>query len=945
MNRPVTGRSTFPRSLVHAIGFAFLFCLAAVATAGAAPGRIAGKIVATDTGEPLGFADLLLIPADTTMKKIGGLTNADGTFMLQAPAGPYTLQVRALSYQTRKVEGIVLEDGELLPFDTALKPEAIQQEEIVVEAKAIQNNEAALLAARKKSASLGDAVSAEVVRKSADKDAGEVLRRVTGLSVSDGKYVFVRGLGERYSSTEIDGVRVASPEQNKRVVPMDLIPAQLLENIVVQKTYTADRPGEFGGGDVQVRTKDFPGKRQWSFGISQGWEEGATMENLRTYPASRADIFGFGSDSRGIPGGVPDRKLVQSNDPSRGYTLDQLAGFGKSFDNVWSPTSREALPSGGWAATYGDEFPIFGRPLGLVLSGNLSRSVDYIKESQRFYQSSYDTLYAYDVQRSQEEVQLGSIAGVSYRLSPRNTISVRGFYTNSAEDEVRKYTGDDHNQTDAVGRWAYHDNTRLMYIQRTVLSGNVGGQHQIPQLFGSTVDWKLARSKARRQQPDRREYTYDRSGYDDGTGNIVNYSYIGGVATREFGDLNDNGWGGNVSMAIPYRLFSLGNGKLTAGYDRQIKERENFYRRFSFIRNSGDDPTAAPESIYAEGNFTGDFGSAYVQEGTLADDNYTANQTVTAGFVSADIPFGSRLRGTFGVRVEKGYQDVQCFDLFDPTRLLGHGRLDNTDVLPSANITWSMTEKTNLRLGASKTLSRPDLNELSSAPALEYVGGYQVGGNPGLQRATINNYDVRVESFLGLSEVLAAGVFYKDLHQPIEQVIQGTSPPTLIPRNSDKGHNVGAEFEARAGLERVWRRMRRLFVNANGSIISSEVTIVPNTAGSKTGSELHPLQGQARYLANLALTWSASPKTEFAVMYGRVGKRLKTLGYDPLPDVYEQGFDYLDATMNWMPYHGLRLKVAAKNLTDPLIQQTQGEHEVSGTRRGRAFSLSLSYGS
>ena len=269
-------------ALVLAAALALLAALPNAAGAQTRTGKVQGKIVSTDAGEPLGFADVLLIPADTTMRKVGGLTNADGTFLLEAAPGRYTIQIRALSYATKKVEGIVVEPGGLTPFTTALVPEAIQQEEIVVEAKARQNTEAALLSARKKAASVGDAISAEQVRKSPDKDAAEVLRRVTGLSVSDGKYVFVRGLGERYSSTEVDGVRLASPDQNRRVVPLDLIPARLLESIVVQKTYTADRPGEFGGGDVQVRTRDFPGKRTWSLSISQDVVEGLTFNRFRT---------------------------------------------------------------------------------------------------------------------------------------------------------------------------------------------------------------------------------------------------------------------------------------------------------------------------------------------------------------------------------------------------------------------------------------------------------------------------------------------------------------------------------------------------------------------------------------------------------------------------------------------------------------------------------------
>src|SRR5262249_23360222 len=238
---------------------------------------------------------------DTTMRRVGGLTNADGTFLLEAAPGRYSLQIRALSYTRKRIDGIVVEAGRLLPFSTALTPEAIRQEEVVVEANLRRNTERSMLAARQKAVTVGDAVSAEQVRKSPDKDAAEVLRRVTGLSISEGKYVFVRGLGERYSSTEVDGVRIASPEQNKRVVPLDLLPANLLENIVVQKTYTADRPGEFGGGDVQVHTKDFPGKRTWSLSISQAYSADVTFGRQLTYQGSPGDIFGFGNNARRIP--------------------------------------------------------------------------------------------------------------------------------------------------------------------------------------------------------------------------------------------------------------------------------------------------------------------------------------------------------------------------------------------------------------------------------------------------------------------------------------------------------------------------------------------------------------------------------------------------------------------------------------------------------------------
>ncbi|HXS81289.1 MAG TPA: TonB-dependent receptor plug domain-containing protein, partial [Methylomirabilota bacterium] len=281
-----------------------LLCLAALPAF--AKGRVQGRVLAADTHEPVAFADVLLIPADTTLARVGGLTNVDGTFTIEAVAGTYAVQVRALSYARKLFENVVLADSGVVALNADLSPEAIMQKEVLVEAKAKLNTETGVLTERRKAGTVGDAVSAEQVRRSGDRNAADVLRRVTGLSVSDGKYVYVRGLGERYSSTEVDGVRIASPEQNKRVVPLDLVPASLLENVVVQKTYTADRPGEFGGGDVEVRTKDFPGKRTWAFSISQGIESGVTFQDRMTYTSTAADIFGFGAGARALPGAITE---------------------------------------------------------------------------------------------------------------------------------------------------------------------------------------------------------------------------------------------------------------------------------------------------------------------------------------------------------------------------------------------------------------------------------------------------------------------------------------------------------------------------------------------------------------------------------------------------------------------------------------------------------------
>lgn len=917
----------------------------------AVTGKVQGKVVGSDTGEPVGFADIALMPLDSTMRVVGGLTNADGTYLLEAAAGQYALRVRALSYRTRRIESVSVKAGELLPVSVTLTPEAIQQKEVVVEARRRDNNEVALLTARRKASTVSDAVSAEQVRKAPDADAGQVLRRVTGTSTSsDGKYVFVRGMGDRYSSTEIDGVRVSSPELNKRTVPLDILPANLIENIVVQKSYTADRSGEFSGGDVQVHTKDFPGNRSYQITLTQGGTDGVTFKNHNTYASSDADLLGFGADSRKIPKAVFDvagqRQLVV--DPVSGFTRSALSQVAKSFADVWSPKSTRTATNATYAATFGDEYKIFGRPFGIVESANLSRSFDQRDEEKRFALGQHDVQYDYALKRATETVNLDGTTGLSYRLSPAHSLHVRGLYLNRADDEVRTYEGEDHTRVEATtGGWLVHRNTRLKYVQSNVLSGSLEGRHTFQQLLGSQIDWRFSRSRTHRQQPDRREVTYDRRYSTDPDGNLIGRWILGSTGSRQYGDMKENGWGTTIGTTTPLSLGVLGKGKIAFGYDRQTKQRNNFYRRFNIFWNDNLSKAKSPEEVFGPAAFTGQAGTGYVEDAstTLSNtDNYNAAQRVEAGFFSADLGLGAHVRSNIGLRYENRMQSMVNYFLFDPSQITSRANLENKDWLPTANVTWSVTNSVNLRMGASRTVSTPELDELSpSRPESdeELIGGYELVGNPKLQRTLLDNYDVRVEVFPGLSEVLAAGFFYKDLHHPIENVLGGGSPPTLIPVNSESGHNRGVELEARAGLERIWRRMRGLSVNSNASFISSVVHARNGTAIFE-----HPLQGQAKYLLNVTLAYTRPHGTmDAAVLVSSRGKQLYALIDGPLGNIYEEPITTVDATLGLSPFKHTRMKFAARNLTDAKYRRLQGDVLETEYRRGRGVSVSLSYGS
>ena len=333
-----------------------------------------------------------------------------------------------------------------------------------------------------------------------------------------------------------------------------------------------------------------------------------------------------------------------------------------------------------------------------------------------------------------------------------------------------------------------------------------------------------------------------------------------------------------------------------------------------------------------------------MDEATLPQDNYHAHQLVRAGYVSVDVPLGSALRATLGVRAERGSQEVRSFDLFDHSRITDRGGYARTDWLPSANLTWAARRDINVRLAASRTLSRPDLNELSTSPAFEYIGGFQQMGNPDLGRTLIENYDVRLEAFPALSEVLAAGLFYKRLHRP------DRAGARAVDADGSEAVQLGSRPESRRrargarGFGRLTPALSRFSLNANASFMSTRVRLKPQL--TVYGSEEHPLQGQAAYVLNGALGYaSASGRVDAALLLSAVGHRLDSLGLKAIGDIYERPSASLDATMGFAPFPGSRVKLSARNLLDPRIQRVQGGREVAGYRSGRTYSLALSFGS
>jgi hypothetical protein len=942
---------------------------AAVAGAGTGTWSIMGRVVSSQTGDPLPYATVALFKltgtADTSGVAAGGaLTKADGTYRLPASPGTYRLVVSYVSHRPAKSALVEIAEGAPpVTRDFALVPDAVKLETIQVTATVIRDSEAALLAKQRRAPAISDAVSSQQIARSTDSNAAEVLQRLTGLSVVGGRYVFVRGLGERYSATQINGATIGTPEPNKRVVPLDLFASGLLDNIVVQKTYTPDQPGEFGGGVVNVSTRDFPGHRITSFSLSSSYNSRTTGRAFYGYDGGGRDFLGFDDGTRALPR-IVERLAGSSKITPRsfishqGFSADTLALLGRSFSRTWDRKTSRALPATGFSGTYADELKVLGRQLGLLGSVSYSGA----RETRQSEDNTYllDPLLeldtAYRTVSSTASVLWGGIANTSYRLNDFNSISLRTMYNRSAENATRYYEGHS---------WTWNTdlrNTRLGYVERGMFVASIASSSYLSFLGGATLDLRFNYSRADRDEPDRREYTYERVNVGSGSKWLLTTRATDLGLTRMFGTMQEDGRGPEMNLTVPFKQWSGLEGKFKTGLAYQNKDRDSRWRRFAFKTPSF--AAGALDSILALG--PGQYMTDELIAGRASDgfviteltkqdtDSYLAHQDVSAAYVLGDVPVSSRIRAVVGARVERSSMRVDAYDVFRqlPGSSLSHARLENTDVMPSVNLTYLVSEATNLRLGYSLTVSRPDFRELSRQNFYEFVEGYPEMGNPGLKRSRIGNWDLRAEAYPGANSLCALSLFYKQLQDPIENSIVGGSVPTKMPINAHRGFLRGFEAEARLGAGAVHPALDAIALTANMTLVKSETDV---TGLGVATSSRPPLQGQSPYVANLGIYYSsAKGGTTGALLFNALGRRLDRIGIQGQPDIYEEPRHSLDFTLSRNSRRA-KIKLAIENLLDGEVRLDQRQpaiprgdeprsRVVSVSRRGRSVSLSISNG-
>ncbi|MFA3781459.1 TonB-dependent receptor domain-containing protein [Melioribacteraceae bacterium 4301-Me] len=894
-------------------------------------GSVSGKVVDSTTGEAVIGANVLLSGTN-----FGDASDIEGKYLISnVEEGTYEIAVSCIGYAKKKISNVEVKANSNTVINITLQPEAISVEEVVVTSKAENSYEAALINLQKNAVSISDGISAEQIKKSPDATSSDALRRITGVSVVDNKFVFVRGTSERYSYAMLNNVSLSSTEPDKKSFAFDLIPTNLLDNIIIDKSYSVDKPGDFGGGLVKMNTIDFPDKIKLNITLTGSYTNNTSLNNFRTYKGGKLDFLGIDDGTRSLPSHIPP-------DLSKGnYTPEQMLEFAKQFPNNWSTTKTKAPINGSFLISFGDGITLFGPRFGFVTA--LSYKNNFVKTNleRNEYEASGEPRFNYSGDQYTYSTLWGGLLNVSYKINDLNKISLKNTYSHASNDEVSQLHGA---QFTDSGTEQFQ--SAIRFDSREVYSGQLMGEHVLPNINGLKFDWRVYNSISNKNEPDYRRVIYARElGTQNPFAAVLGFQVNLKNGGRFYSNLHEDTKGIGTDFTLPVANLKI---KFGALFDK--KERGFNSRLFGTIINAPGngftdfnllylpiDKIFAPEN-YRKNGFS-------IQEYLNGTNNYNASENISAFYSMFELPiklFEKELRIIAGGRLENSQIKLNSRDLSDQKDIVVN--LKNIDFLPSLNFIYKINDNTNLRLSANRTVNRPELRELAPFAYFDFYTQTSIRGNENLQRAEVQNYDLRLETFPEIGEMISASIFYKKILNAIEQVvITGSalgSERTF--RNSDNAKLYGIELEGRFSLGHISNVLDNFLINGNYSWVKSSVTV----KGSETTipRDNRPLQGQSPYTINLGVTYNnQSWGTSFSLLYNRNGERIVEVATEYEEDIIEEPRNVIDIVFTQQIKHNLELKLTAKNLLGQNQIFKQGGKKARLNSKDSSISLTLSY--
>ena len=858
-------------------------------------------------------------------------------------------------------------------------------EEVVTTGSRLQGSAAAVVEERKNQAFVADILGAEQLSRSGDSDAASALRRVTGLTLVDGKFIYVRGLGERYSSARINGASIPSPDLTRNVVPLDIIPSTIIESMAVQKVFSPSMPAAFGGGNIDIRTRSLPD--DFIFNVEAGVGLNSNADDGYTYnrnddgiPDGIRDAIGryqgdfslrniintdglsgsgnsAGDQARAINASLAKqlpRDMVlkeESLDPN----FDLKATLGNSFDESWLGGTIGVLA----AASYDNDWDVSERR-NAVISNNAEAGCSTSLETAEDVSSScYNTLSETTV--TQETERLNGFFTAGYELDT-HSVSYTKIYLEDSEDESEfgiKQSPNGSNLKTIAGTGIANREHEFKYEERVLNVDQFRGQHTFMDYWGIGFDWQYTESKAETEIPTEVSYRFDDIYNTDRSFSETRVTGDDNRAIFQFVDMEDNvkSYGGNFSLPLMFSGLEL---ELKAGYDFVDKARYYNTSRFSLDNASGsrlsvlddlDNVPGVTGYLTDEVIDENDFRITFREPGAPNADDYLAAQKIDAYYGEFDAIFDNTWRVSGGVRYEDFKQvslatsslifdEQDLNNYFNPQRVIDSS-ISEDDFYTALSLTYMANDNYQLRFGYGETVVRPDLRETVPVAYYDPVTDIRTFGTAGLESSDLRNYDARFEYYADNGDNYTVAAFYKDIENPIESVLRvGDEDYTLTYVNGESAEVYGVEFE---WLHDLGYLANGFFTSGNLTWSDSEASIDPALAGNLTNPTKR-MTGHSEYVANFQLNYdSANGEHSTSLVYNVFGERILAAGVGGREDAYEQPFHSLDLVYNYYPSFSSKIGFKVKNILGEDQEVTQSDILVRSKEVGTVVSLSYSY--
>ena len=874
-------------------------------------GGVRGQVLDSDFGQPIARASVAL--QDTPF---GAMTDESGRFTISGvPPGVYVLTARSSGYVPRVMPDVSVASGLFNDIRVETIAEVEEMEELVVPGDLEKSSETGLLAERQGATAVLDTIGADLISRLGASTAGDAMKRMVGTTVVDGKYVVVRGLGDRYVNTLLNGGRLPSSDPDKRAINVDLFPGPTLESINTSKTFTPDQPGDFTGGSVDIRTKTFPEKP--SFGVSVGVEynsQSTFNSDFLTYSGGGTGPFGFQANSRAFPDSVINNPAlstakasnpatIQNTDANDVALAESINGSMRQLSPVMALTTKTPGPNtsvnfqGGDTVELGEEekvgaFGAFSYKKKFAYQPNTTRANYELVNAGG--QANLEEVLDFNDRKAIEDVLWGGLLNLAYQGDADHQFATNFLFNEQATD-----TADFQYQDVSANKQLQY--TTMQYGERQLANLQFTGRNYFSEARNISLDWVGGLGQAQLQEPDQRLFqaqydattdTYRALDPGDPSPSLDPASPV----VRYQRGLTETDYNAIVNISVPFFEEKENPSKFKTGFYLDNSQRD--YNQYQFsVRNGGapgvqgqdvstytpTNPNSTWGDVFLSENLSGftnpdpaQYGSTQAMAWSMYNSTvssgsstgaseYTAYQQVIASYTMAELQLFPQLLLTGGARFENtdirivspGYVEgsIPYFGDF-----AGVASIQQLDLLPAAAATFEVLQNVNMRLAWSQTIARPSFKELGPVISLDFSDSLLYVGNPNLQLSKINNYDFRLEWFPRPGEVLAVSLFYKSIQAPIEQtqVAQGESQLYQY-QNFPSGTLWGAEFEARKRLDQVSEVLKDFSVNFNTTYIQSQVDLTDQQQEQRTElgiSPTRPLQGQPLYIINAGLDYN-----------------------------------------------------------------------------------------